>query len=302
MRNILFVGSKELGLTALNTLLDIAPELICAAITLKDEFDSRSKISAFRKLTLKYDLPLIVGGDSSTLQTTISKYRPDFAIVVGWYRIIPAHLLNAVTHGFAGFHASLLPLYRGGAPLVWAMINGDTETGISFFFLDDGMDSGDIIAQETFPILMDDTIENLIQKAEHSMVDILYREIPRLLNGTACRKPQRHENATYCAQRTPKDGHIDWSSDAVSIYNFIRAQTRPYPGAFFFQDNGTKCTVWSASIFPFRYYGIPGQVVKAKEQVVVSCGSGALILDEIQPEGLNSLRACEYINFDERLT
>lgn len=206
-------------------------------------------------------------------------------MVVGWYRIIPETVLSVPARGFVGIHASLLPQYRGGAPLVWAMINGETETGATLFRFDAGMDSGDVIGQERFSIDAADTIAEVVAKAEAAGIAMLEKHVAAILDGTARPTAQRHEDATYCAQRTPADGRIDWSRDAHDVLNFIRAQTRPYPGAFFLDAAGREVRIWRAAPFGQTCEGEPGQAMLIGGHTVVRCGNGAIGILEVQPDG-----------------
>jgi methionyl-tRNA formyltransferase len=147
----------------------------------------------------------------------------------------------------AGIHASLLPKYRGGAPLVWAIINGEKTTGVSLFYFDQGVDTGDVIAQKKIEISDTDDIRTVYEKATLAAVDVLRESLPLIREGQAPRIPQDHANATIFPQRKPEDGLIDWTRTPDEIRNFIRAQTRPYPGAFTVLE-GKKVTIWDADI------------------------------------------------------
>ncbi|MEM7129630.1 MAG: methionyl-tRNA formyltransferase [Chloroflexota bacterium] len=174
-------------------------------------------------------------------------WKPDLILVLGWYYLIPARVREIARIGCAGIHASLLPKYRGGAPIPWAIINGETETGVTFFYFDDGVDSGDIIAQERFPIEHCDTCATVYDKASQASITILRENLKKMAVGAAPRIPQDESQATSFPQRKPEDGLIDWAWDAKRIRDFIRAQTKPYPGAFTFIE-GKKVTIWDADV------------------------------------------------------
>ncbi len=161
--------------------------------------------------------------------------------------------------------------------MVWAVINGETETGVSLFYIGEGMDDGDIIASSRFTIGKHDTISQVADKAVESSVSIFTEYYPRLLRGDAPRKPQSNDECSYCAQRIPEDGKINWNWPLQRVYNFVRAQSRPYPGAFTVL-NGKKLTIWTASPMEEIFYGTPGQVVRiSAEGVVVICGDNRAI-------------------------
>ena len=171
--------------------------------------------------------------------------KPDLVVVIGWYHMIPPQMLSQYV--FTGIHASLLPDYSGGAPLVWAIINGEKKTGVTFFYFDEGVDSGDIIAQEEIDIYENDTIKTLYEKAELTGKNILIKYLPLLAVNQAPRIKQDESKRRIFPQRKPSDGEIDWNWESKRIKNFIRAQTKPYPGAFTLINN-KKIIIWDADI------------------------------------------------------
>ena len=179
----------------------------------------------------------------------IDRCKPDLLLALGWYYIIPKVVRNAAPLGCVGIHASLLPKYRGGAPIVWAIINGEKETGVTLFHFDDGVDTGDIIAQKRYPILDNDNCKTIYDKATKASIEILKRSLPKLASGKAERIKQDESKATIYPQRKPDDGIIDWSWSAKRIKDFIRAQTKPYPGAFTVIKN-KKVVIWDADLMP----------------------------------------------------
>lgn len=222
----------------------------------------------------------------------IERWQPQILLALGWYYMLPRCVRAAVPLGCIGIHASLLPKYRGGAPIIWAIINGETETGATLFYLDDGVDSGDIIAQARFPIEREDTCASVYEKATRASSVLLRTYLPRLAEGTAPRIKQNEAEATYVPQRRPDDGRIDWSWDAERIERFIRAQTRPYPGAFTYLQ-GRKVTVWKARVSErsSRHARCPGRIVPevpgADDACGVWCADGRLLLihEVEEPDG-----------------
>jgi methionyl-tRNA formyltransferase len=176
----------------------------------------------------------------------IKNLEPDLILVLGWYYKVPAAIRKLARYGAWGIHTSLLPRYAGGAPLVWSMIAGEKETGVTLFRLDDGVDSGDIIMQESFPINLEDTIKEVYHKATESSMKILIKALHRIdeIEFT----PQDRKKIEIYPQRKPSDGEIDWSKPALEIYNFIRAQSEPYPGAFVRTCDNKKLVIEKARI------------------------------------------------------
>jgi len=191
---------------------------------------------------IPYDRKNVLGFASE-----VAKLRPDVLLVAGWYYMVPSSLRSVAPLGAIGLHGSLLPKYRGGAPLVWAIMNGEREAGLTLFHLEDVADAGDIIGQEKFPIGPDDTIADALARTDQAAERLLKRYLPLLAENRAPRIPQNHADATKFPQRKPEDGQIDWSKSPEETRNFIRAQTRPYPGAFTYIQ-GKKVTIWDATI------------------------------------------------------
>lgn len=254
--NIVFFGASELGYDCCESLI-LAGEKITGIFTIPQEFKISYSPNApvknvlfkdFNELGKKYNIPvIIVNSNLKSFQSDLEAMKPDFLLAIGWYYMIPQAMLSIAKKGAAGIHASLLPKYRGNAPLVWAMINGETETGVSMFLFAEGVDEGDILAQEKFKIEEEDTIKELLEKTKIASKKILLSTIRKIATDTIQPVPQDHSQATLFPKRSPEDGEIDWSWDKQRIKNFIRAQTKPYPGAFTIL-NGKKVILWDADI------------------------------------------------------
>jgi len=163
---------------------------------------------------------------------TLAVWSPSLLVVIGWYHLIPAKVRELAPLGAVGVHWSLLPKYRGGSPLVWAIINGETETGASLFYLESKIDAGPIVAQEKVSIGEHEEIGRLIEKLNLASGRMVIEHIPKILDGAAAAQAQDETAATFFPPRSPSDGRIDWRWPGRRIYNFIRAQTLPYPCAF----------------------------------------------------------------------
>jgi methionyl-tRNA formyltransferase len=176
----------------------------------------------------------------------IRSYNADLILVLGWYYMVPKKIRDLAKYGAWGIHASLLPKYAGGAPLNWAIINGETETGVTIFRMEDGVDDGDIIDQKSFIIEFEDTIKEVYHKATLASKELLLKA---LLNIQSVEfKKQEKSRIEIYPQRKPSDGEIDFQKPAIDIYNFIRAQSDPYPGAFFKTIDGKKIIIEKARI------------------------------------------------------
>lgn len=183
-----------------------------------------------------------------------------------------------------GLHASLLPAYRGGAPLIWAMIKGEERTGVTLFQMDDGVDTGPVFSARDISIDQGDEIGDLVRKAEEAALDILTVDFPAIASGELLGVPQADGHCPVMPQRSFLDGKIDWREPAAVVERFIRAQTKPYPGAFF-QVQSNQIVVWKASIVEAsRRQAKPGAIFFDAEQFYVKCKDGWLRLDDFETE------------------
>lgn len=298
--SLLFVGSKPLGLAVAREIAASAPGALAALCTCDDTADARSCLPDFQAFARESGLPLETLAKPYSLEALLDRTRPQAVIVCGWYWKIPAAALAKAPVGFLGIHASLLPRYRGSAPLVWAILNGEAETGVSLFRMEPDLDTGGLAAQERFPLGPDDSIADALAKAETAILKALRAVLPGLIAGQVDWRAQAGE-PTYCSMRKPSDGLIDWTLQAAAVHNAIRAQTRPYPGAFALRE-GRKLFAWSSARVEAPYSGFPGQVVEVGPHgAIVACGRGAVRLLEVEPEGGTPLDAMEILKYGDVL-
>lgn len=203
--------------------------------------------------------------------------------------------------GCAGLHASLLPKYRGGAPLVWAIINGEKETGISLFYLAEGVDDGNIISQKKVSVTLRDTIKTVYERIERATLSMLEETIPLIKERRVIPTKNEIEKGSLYPQRKPEDGLIDWNKPCLEIYNFIRAQTHPYPGAFTYHEK-KKLIIWRAKIFDFvDKSGAPGEVIKVIDtdwakgfMVATQRDDIPLLVEKVAVEETKHMEALQY--------
>jgi len=247
---IVFIGSVEIGFTVLKSVYN-ANFSVNTIFTLP--FEMKEKTSGFvdfEPLAKKHKSTLYRIKDINSEEhiACIKNINPDLIIVCGWQRLICEDILNIPKLGTIGFHSSLLPKYRGRAPVNWAIILGEKETGITMFYLTPEADDGDIIAQKAFPILLNDDCNTVYIKAANAGAALISEYLPKIQIGEA---PRVHNiSGSYPAypKRTPKDGLIDFNRSALDVYNFVRALTKPYPGAYYLDKNGEKVIVWKIEI------------------------------------------------------
>jgi methionyl-tRNA formyltransferase len=216
--------------------------------------------------------------------------KANLLIVAGWHKFVSKRLREYFPYPCLGLHASLLPRYRGGAPLNWTILNGDSEGGVSLFELADGIDEGAIYGQLSFPILDTDYIGDLVKRSEDCFLRLLNDTIPSILAGTSISHPQTG-NVSYSLQRFPEDGLIEWNQPVARFLRLVRAISHPYPGAFTSLD-GKKLFIWRASVCNVEIFGSPGQIAAPKvfdyPAVILSNGA-ATILEAQFDDGTNAI-------------
>lgn len=212
---------------------------------------------------------------------------PAICLVAGWYHMVPRRFRGAFARGCFGFHASLLPKFRGGAPLNWAILSSMDETGVTLFEMADGVDMGLIFGQESFPIASRATISDLVSASHDACATLTLHHLRALLNGSAMGRAQTGE-ASYGLQRTPEDGRIGWTRPRAEIDRLVRAVSRPYPGAFTMLD-GERIQIWSTQLpgeAPL-VFGTPGQlaILPQFDLPCVVTGDGILLIAEATVAG-----------------
>lgn len=292
---IAFVGASKFGLKCLNEVFHMNECEIVGSVTVPQKFSISyqpegvvnvlyADVESYCKEKKIPCLVMTKGMKDPILLDEVKSWQADIFLVVGWYHLIPKSWLDlAPTYGL---HASLLPDYSGGAPLVWAIINGEKKTGITLFKFDKGIDNGPIAGQYETYIYDDDTIATLYARIEELGLELIKNYIPIIASGNAILMPQNEKNRRVFRQRSPSDGLIEWQKSADEIYNFIRAQTKPYPGAFT-SLNGIFLRVWSASKIDIQddYKAFVGEVLPHSRKTLVKTGRGILQLNELNYEG-----------------
>lgn len=284
VKSLVFMGSKRAGFNALKRLLDRLPsDCIRAVLCPNDVSDSRSVLADFQALSFSYGITLYVVGSRQETEAILHQLSPSGVIVHGWYQLIRVREFQDT--GFFGFHYSPLPKYRGNAPLVWQIINGEKEIGISFFVLSDGMDDGDLLDQRFFSLQQNEDIADALSKADELVAGMLDDFCLKWSSGNLTRFPQSAIDASYCGMRIPEDGCIDWNQPAAVVNDFIRAQAHPYPGAYSHRSDGRKVIFLKVSLEERIFHGSPGSVVEvASDAIVVACGSGSLRIQQVMYE------------------
>ncbi len=273
-----YLGSKSFGLTVLKALCSAEVPVRWHVICPDDQDDPRCALDGFQTFVAEARLELTVTPSVMMANDLLRKLSPDVLMACGWYGILPTDIVESVPQGCFGLHNSLLPKYRGWAPLVWSIINGDEYIGASVFKFTSEMDDGDLLHQVRVNLACDDTIADALRKIETEVE----RDLPAVwsdyLAGKIKLTVQDHDQASYCGRRVEADGRIDWTQSARDIHNFIRAQAPPYPGAFTYDNADTRITIFASAIDSRVYLGTPGQVLEVSgDGVVVACGQSSAI-------------------------
>ena len=295
--NLIFMGTAELSCASLERLAGTPGFSVGAVVTQPDKPRGRElkllpspvKVLAER-LHLTVLQPLKAREDGFARQ--LRELNPDLVVVVAYGQILPQQLLDLPRYGCLNVHTSLLPKYRGAAPIQWAIADGEPETGVTIMKMDAGLDTGPMLATRRTPILPADDAQTLHDRLAQLGAELLAETIPGYVAGTILPQPQPAEGASYAAKIKKDDGRIDWNLPAISIWNRLRAFT-PWPGGFTFLAAEPKpqlLKIWKAEVIETN--GPPGTVLSAgKTGIVVGCGQGALRILELQREGGKRLGA-----------
>ena len=208
----------------------------------------------------------------------IKEIEPDYIFVIGLSQLVKDEIINAAKKGVVGFHPAPLPKYRGRATNVWQQLLGVKESAVSVFFIDDGIDSGDILAQEPYYIGDNDYCQDVLDKIDEAAIVAMRKVLIGLRDNTLVPVKQNDEEASYTLKRSPEDGLIDWNQSIKDIHLFIRAISKPYPGAFSMYDGKSKIVIYRAEVLENKkYIGFNGQIAELrKDGFDVVCKDGLL--------------------------
>lgn len=278
---LVFAGHNPRGVSSLRKLLEAGHEV--ALVLVHPDRDDDEVAVAAREAGLPVEAPADVNAAASTAR--IAALAPDAVVLAGYGRIVREPLLSLAPHGCLNLHAGKLPRYRGSSPLNWALINGEREFTLSVTQVDAGVDTGDVLAERTFPIGPSDTIADLHATATAVFPDLLLEVLERIENGTLERRPQDAASAAYYPLRFPEDGFLLWDAlSAEQAHNRIRALTDPYPGAFTFHGRRRLRVLASRPHEP-PLHGEPGRVYRVSAAGLLVCAADrALWLERVVDE------------------
>lgn len=292
---IIFFGTPHFAVPSLKALL-LAGEEIALVVSQPDRPKGRGhQMSAppVKELALQHGIPVIqpVKMRDPQLHEQLRALHPEFIIVVAYGRILPAEILGIPVRGCINVHGSLLPRYRGAAPIQWAIINGDPETGICTMLMDEGLDTGPELLCDRVPIAEDDTTESLFARLADVGADTLMRTLRGIRDNTVHPKPQAGE-VVYAPPLKKEDGRLDWKRSASALAHQVRGMY-PWPGAFcYLGDERIKVIKAHAEAGS----AAPGMVEKASAGILrVGTGDGLFRIDELQPDGKRAMPVAAFL-------
>ncbi|MGV3487805.1 MAG: methionyl-tRNA formyltransferase [Tuberibacillus sp.] len=297
--NIIFMGTPDFAVPVLQRLID-SPYHISAVVTQPDRPVGRKKVMTpppVKRLAQESGLIVLQPEkvrDPEAVQTILS-YEPDLLVTCAYGQILPESLLQAPKYGAINVHASLLPEYRGAAPIHKAIMDGKKVTGITIMYMVKALDAGDMIAQVKVPIDEEDTVGTLHDKLSEAGADLLARTIPDLIAGKLTPTPQDESLATYVSTLSHEDEKINWSASGEVIYNHIRGMD-PFPGAFTIYQN-KPLKIWKAKKIQGVGKGEPGTIVKIESDgfIVKSGDETGIKVIECQPSGKKRMASADFL-------
>jgi methionyl-tRNA formyltransferase len=296
---IVFIGTGEIGVPTLEALLNSEHEVV-GVVTQPDKpvgREQRIEPPPIKKALIgrarPSNAPIFQPARIKDPQAIedLRGLTPDVIIVVAYGQILPRDVLEIPRLACLNLHASLLPHWRGAAPIQAAIAAGDGETGITVMYMDEGLDTGDMLLQRSVEILPNDTGGSLHDRLAQIAPETLLESLRLLAAGNAPRIPQENARATYAPKLKREHGQIDWSEAAEAIERKIRAYN-PWPGAFMKIDR-QNLKIFSASVVDLN--GQPGEILRSDKELIVATGKGALSLVEVQLEGKRQMSAAEFL-------
>lgn len=300
---IVFMGTPAFAVPSLEALLKEGYE-IAAVVTQPDRPQGRKKVltpTPVKEAALKHGLPVLQPQRLRAPEAVeeLAGLAPDLIVTAAYGQILPKAVLDMPRYGCLNVHGSLLPKYRGGAPIQRSIINGERETGVTLMYMAEGLDTGDMIAKAVVPIEDEDTAGTIFEKLSAVGAELLIKQLPLILDGTAERVPQNDAESTYAPNLARDDERIDWSATSRDIFNRVRGLV-PFSGGFTLWD-GEVFKVWAVAKpkeggSSDSGEAAPGTVLDLSAAgIEVKTGDGSVLLTRIQPAGKKAMDAAEFV-------
>lgn len=293
---VVFMGTPDYSVPVLKALIENYN--VVGVVTQPDKEVGRGhelSFSPIKKVALENNIKVVQPEKVRNEFDSVLELNPDIIITCAYGQIIPTEILDYPKFGCINVHASLLPRYRGGAPIHRAILNGDKETGITIMYMAPGMDDGDIISQEKVEIRDDETVGELHDVLSNLGADLLLRTLPSIFNGTNERIKQDESKVTFAKVIKKEDEVIDFDDTSVNIYNKIRG-LNPFPGAYAILDN-KRLKIYKSRIENRNKEANPGTIIDIlKDGIVVKTKDGSIVIEELKIEGKKKMTTREYLN------
>jgi len=297
---LVFLGYQAWGTRTLQGLLDAGHE-IALVVTHPASDDAYASLwdESVRALAERHRVPVLERATVNDPETArlLARHEPELFVMSNWRRWLSPDVYRLAPHGAINAHDALLPAYGGFAPINWAVAAGERETGVTVHLVDEGLDTGDILAREHVPIGFEDTATDVYHRTLPLFPELVTKAVAQLESGTAAPVAQGRAGASFFPRRSRRDICIDWQRTPTAIYNLVRAQSDPYPSAFTRHD-GTELEILSSRLRTGSYRGTPGQIVNREDGgVAVVCGGDgaqALVVQRVRPAGGEALAAGDY--------
>jgi methionyl-tRNA formyltransferase len=292
--NIIFMGSPDLAAVVLDKLVH-SEHKVLAVVTQPDKPKGRGNqvlSTPVKELAARYDIPVLQPNRvrEEGFFPVLKGINPDAIVVAAFGQIIPKTILDLPKFGCINVHASLLPKYRGSAPIQWSIINGEEKTGITIMHMDAGIDTGDMIIKAEVPIDAKETGGSLHDKLAVCGGELLLKALALIENGTAPREKQKDEESSYVKILDKSMGLIDFNRTAVEIERFIRG-LNPWPSAYTYLE-GKTLKIWDADVVDTKADGKPGEIIAVtKDSLLIKTAKGELAVKELQLEGKKRMSA-----------
>lgn len=298
MKRIVFMGTPDFSVPILQTLID-SPYEVVLVVTQPDRPVGRKRLltpPAVKKEAEKHGIKVFQPEKIRTDYEEIIAAKPDIIVTAAYGQILPKELLEAPEFGSINVHASLLPKLRGGAPIHYAILQGEEKTGVTIMYMVEQLDAGDMLAKEEVIIEHMDNVGTLHDKLSTVGAELLKRTLPSLFANEITPEKQVEEKATFAPNITRDVEKIDWTEDSRAVYNHIRGLS-PWPVAYT-KLSGQQVKVWQAALISTQFNGAPGEIVERTDRhtVIVACGDQQGIeLVDIQPAGSRRMKTEDYL-------
>lgn len=297
---ILFMGTPDFAVHSLEALLGAGYQVV-GVVTQPDRPVGRKQVMTpppVKEAALRHGLPVYQPEkirQADALQSILSETKPELIVTAAYGQILPKELLDAPRFGCINVHASLLPKYRGGAPIHKCIVEGEKESGVTIMYMVEALDAGDMISKVVVPIEERDTVGTLHDKLAEAGSALLLETLPKLLAGELQAEPQNHAEATFAPNIKRADEWIDWTKSAESIYNQVRG-LNPWPVAYTKFEGKVWKLWWVEKISLTEVQGEPGTIIgRETDGLVVACGQGSVKVMELQPEGKKRMSMADFL-------